>query len=417
MTSRARPLLVLAAITAAGCYDYDYLSRYLGADGGPIDDHDQGHPGRNRRELASSALTLVAVADVVPTPRRYTLSAAALDLNGDGNLDLAAVSYDETGRGAIELYQGLGDGRFTHTGTYDEPMSSGPQVIVAGALGGGAASDLAVCNYTTGDVGVVLDAALGGGSAVTRYSLPNAGLESIGIGDFDGDGIPDLATADANQPSHHSLFFLRGKGSGLFEAGVAYNCGNLPQSIAVGDFNGDHISDAAIAELGSDTVTTFIGRPLAPFSVVEARPVLHLPIAVVTADLDGDGALDLVVASQSGGISIDYGTGDGAFETGPRIEGVSARPYGLAVGDLNHDGLPDIVVTDDVFAAAPKVTVLLGALGRAYQPARAVADIPGAEWVTLADLDHDGQLDLIVPVSQAPGTTGLIQVFLNRTNP
>src|SRR6516162_9485063 len=105
--------------------------------------------------------------------------------------------------------------------------------------------------------------AWGGASAQTvSFDTPRdfavgSAAQSIASGDFNGDGIPDLATA--NQGSN-DVSVLLGNGDGTFQAPINTPVGPQPASLAVGDFNGDGVPDLAVADAGSNDVFVLLGR-------------------------------------------------------------------------------------------------------------------------------------------------------------
>jgi hypothetical protein len=119
-----------------------------------------------------------------------------------------------------------------------------------------------------------------------------------------------------------------------------------PVFLTTGDFDGDGILDLAIADAGSTALTVLHGNGDGTFAQVSGEPALPQPPSfVTTADLNGDGKLDLVFSSAANTISIFLGNGDGTFHDG-LIEAVDFAPYGVAVGDFNGNGRLDLAVTN-----------------------------------------------------------------------
>jgi hypothetical protein len=125
------------------------------------------------------------------------------------------------------------------------------------------------------------------------------------------------------------------------------------------------------------------------------------PNAIAVADVNGDGKPDLVVANCPGGgcdaqvpgtISVLLGNGDGTFQEPVNYPSGGMLPTSVQIADMNLDGKPDIVVTNESFG----VSMLLGNGDGTFQPVVGVAGIAGPQRVLVADLNHDGKPDLVV---------------------
>jgi hypothetical protein len=214
---------------------------------------------------------------------------------------------------------------------------------------------------------------------------------SLTVGDFDHDGIPDLAVANTGD---NTVSIILGNGSGNFTlSGSAIPVGRGPEAIRAGDFNGDGYSDLvvanyadgtvsllrnnqdgtfratvkavgsgpqalgivevgtnlliAVANFGSNTVTVLddVGNS-ATFVVSASVNVGAGPDEVRFADINGDGIPDLIVANYTDGtLNVAIGNADGTYTVlGPFP--IGTKPYSAAAGDLNKDGTPDIVVAN-----------------------------------------------------------------------
>jgi hypothetical protein len=119
-----------------------------------------------------------------------------------------------------------------------------------------------------------------------------ANPNSVAVGDFNGDGKLDLAIADGLE-----VMVLLGNGDGTFLPAVAYVAGKQPLSVAVGDFNGDGKLDLVVANDGSNNVSVLLGNGDGTFQAVGNYAVGLYPISVAVGDFNGDGKLDFVVAN------------------------------------------------------------------------------------------------------------------------
>jgi hypothetical protein len=125
---------------------------------------------------------------------------------------------------------------------------------------------------------------------------------AIVTADFNGDGKLDLALADSGE---NAVIILLGNGDGTFGAPVTIPVGNEPGAIVAGDFNNDGKLDLAIANAGDGTITLLLGNGDGTFAPSSGSPytVGSNPFALAAADFNGDGKLDLAVATTAG-ISI-----------------------------------------------------------------------------------------------------------------
>jgi hypothetical protein len=143
-----------------------------------------------------------------------------------------------------------------------------------------------------------------------------ASPQAVAVGDFNGDGIPDLAVVNT---LGNSVSILLGNGDGTFRPRVDYAVGPTPRSVAVADFNGDGIPDLAVANSGGDSVSVLLGNGDGSFRPRVDYATGPFPVSVAVADVNGDGTPDLVTANALGdSVSVLLGVGDGTF--GPKVD-------------------------------------------------------------------------------------------------
>ncbi|SFE85094.1 BspA family leucine-rich repeat surface protein [Thermoflexibacter ruber] len=190
---------------------------------------------------------------------------------------------------------------------------------------------------------------------VTNYSPSNfttgTGPRATTVGDFNNDGNPDIAIV--NQGSDNVSIRL-GDGAGNFANTATIPLpliGAFPFDIATGDFNGDGIADLATANYGTNDVSILLGDGSGDFPTVNNFPIFinyQNPVAVALADFNNDGHLDFAVGNTNGtpidgGVSVRFGDGTGTNFTGT-VDLTSADPTALAIGDFDNDGDIDIAV-------------------------------------------------------------------------
>jgi hypothetical protein len=236
---------------------------------------------------------------------------------------------------------------------------------------------------------------------------------SIIAGDFDGDGVPDLATANADS---NDLSFLRGQGDGTFQAEQRLSAGNSPRALVAADINGDGKLDLVSAggSAGFSTATVLLGKGDGSFQPPASFPTGKFPTALVTADFNHDGRPDLATANAGDGyggfedVTVLLGNGDGTFGS-PQSLTAGAQPVALAVGDFNGDGAADLVVVNQ---GSSDLSLLLSNGDGTFRPEIRFgqglgSSVQSAANIAVGDFNGDGHLDLAVPVT-APSEVAVL---------
>ena len=188
------------------------------------------------------------------------ISLAAGTLKGNGTpLDLVVVNESDN---TISVLVGRGDGTFPQVvGPYatQTPAGGNPTGVVIGDFNKDGNLDLAVADFIAQEVSVFLGNGDGTFQTATTYPA-GANPSSIVMADFNGDGNLDLATTSTPSPSNpgNLVTLLLGNGNGTFGAPILFGVGSLAYSAVVGDFNGDGAPDIAVANGGAGSVSVLL---------------------------------------------------------------------------------------------------------------------------------------------------------------
>ena len=266
---------------------------------------------------------------------------------------------------------------------------SGPAAVIVGDFNNDGVQDLATANGNTNDVSVLLGNGAGSFGAATNFAVGN-NPRSVAAGDFNGDGNLDLATANAIS---NDVSILLGNGAGGFAAATSFSVGTGPQSVAVSDFNGDGNLDLVVANRNSNDVSVLLGNGAGGFAAATSFSVGTGPQSVAVGDFNGDGNLDLVVANRnSNDVSVLLGNGAGGFAAATNFA-VGNNPRSVAVGDFNGDGNLDLAVANTI---SNDVSILLGNGAGGFAAATNFGVGSNSVSVAVGDFNGDGNLDLAV---------------------
>lgn len=353
-------------------------------------------------------------------------SIAIADVNHDGKPDILVVN---TGSQTLSALLGDGKGEFHQAPGPLTPTGAGPNDIALGDFNGDANLDLVIPNTGTPYLTILLGDGKGEfkpspHSPFATQSSPH--VHGVATGDFNGDGKLDVVT---DSWGHNQILMFLGDGAGnLILPGRAFNTGKRPyQRLRSADFNKDGKADVVTTDLDQNAVSILLGdgkgglhdAPGSPF------PAGVFPWAVAVDDVNKDGNLDLVILPYDRditdpkqlGVTVLLGDGKGGFAKmrGSPFSLAGCRgPDRVATGDLNGDGLRDIVVS---CAQNNKLMLYLGSKDGSFQLSSLDVQT-GWSGLAIADLNGDGKDDIVVsnsvPDNQQKSHSGTVSIFLSK---
>jgi hypothetical protein len=369
-------------------------------------------PSARGLQYGPQQLAINATAPIFVTAPTYLTetqprSIAVGDFNGDGNPDMAVANQcglAVCATGSVSVLLGNGDGTFQPAVNYAAGAVNSVIVLAKDVNGDGKADLIVLSQAPTGLCQVDLLLANADGTfqpAINLNPRPN-GVLALALGDFNRDGKVDMAVIDGS-----GVTVLSGNGDGSFLATSNYPLSGA-ESVVVGDMNGDGKFDLVVASAFSTSV--LLGNGDGTFQAVTndggAGPLM------VLGDFNGDGKQDVIFAG-SLSMEIRLGNGDGTLQPGLSSPWPFFGSTIMVAGDFNKDGKQDLAVTSDcgqVYdCATESVSLLLGNGDGTFQAPRtyAAGSAPGAA-VATADLNNDGNLDLVVAGFGSPGSASAL---------
>jgi len=274
----------------------------------------------------------------------YSVSITSADFDQDGKIDLAVASGNTSN---VLIFFNNGDGTFASGVSYPNPSNIDNNEIVAADANHDGKIDIIGSNFYGGvntytNLGGTFDA---GVTSPYPYGGGYIWKSAISVNDFNNDGYPDAAVSIGD--SSVIVIYPNDK-NGNFGAGTSFPSPTTSiYDITSGDFNGDNKADIATVTVGTWRMVVHLNNGDGTFSTGTTYPCSYYPYAVKTADVNSDGKLDIITANNNiNTISVFLNNGDGTFSSTPTsYSNMATEPVDLDTADLDGNGIVDIVTS------------------------------------------------------------------------
>jgi hypothetical protein len=282
------------------------------------------------------------------------------------------------------------------------PLAGAPSFVTHGDFNGSLGEDLAVLDEDNSTI-TTFRGALSGKFIQEQTFSTGSGPQMIAVGDFNADGDPDLVVP---QTLDDNVKVFPGGANSTFSTGVLpMTAGNAPMAVVVGNFDGNSDPDLAVVNRDSDDVSIFTGSTGSTFTGptnISLGTGTH-PVAIASADFNGDGDPDLVIANRgTDNLTLLTGGSNANFSIAGTLTTVSGGggpfpdPQFVAAGDISGDGDPDIVIGH---ASSNVIATFIGGTGTTFTAGPSTSEQTSVRGLDLADLDGDAHPELAVTAS------------------
>ncbi len=308
----------------------------------------------------------------------------AADFDGDGFVDLAVANFESYN---ITVLMNAGDGSFGPPDSIRVGQSH--YHIAAADLDGNSYADIICTNNDSGSISILLND--GGGSFGPHTSYPIGGWPScIATGPIDNDTLVDFAVSDANSGK---IFLFYNNGDSTFTIDSNYQVGESPYAITIVDVNNDGWSELATANRLGNSMSVLYNNGPGGFIGPNTYSAGFSPNSITPGDFNNDGYYDLAVACEGNyNVYVFINNGTGNFSSMHIIENLPRSPVCVYAKDLDSDSADDIIVTSDDCGVVS--ICYSNSDGTFAQPDRYSA--VGAQYCAVADVDDDSFDDIIV---------------------
>ncbi|MGY8733983.1 MAG: FG-GAP-like repeat-containing protein, partial [Pirellulales bacterium] len=278
-------------------------------------------------------------------------------------------------------------------------------------VNGDGTADLISASYINDRISVRLNDGSGFFGAAESYSSLDAVSGGLASADFDGDGYMDIVVAGERQTGKIAVSFSNGNGTFATKREITFDTtGGRHIGIVAVDLTSDGVPDVAVTDNYRDRLTTIkYDRQADTFSVIAQISTADQPNRLISSDVDGDNDNDLVVGSEAGILNVFLNDGSGNFSAGTHIT-TTGNIRELVAGDLNNDGVDDLVYVDTGSAGAIEIFLGDGSGGFINN----VESIPlaapfGESGLEIIDVDQDGLNDIVF----LDGLAGQLNIYKN----
>ncbi len=365
------------------------------------------------------------------------VSVIAADINGDGKPDLIVANSGSNSLSVEVNFTPPGATTLEFSNRQDFATGNQPVSVTTADVNGDGHPDLITANNADNTVSVLLNTTAPG-SGIASFATQQTFATGIAPNwviatDVNGDGKPDLITANVGDNTVSVLLNATAPGAATpsFATQHTFGTGRTPVSVTAADLNGDGKPDFMVANLSDNTVSVLLNTMPAPATTFDGNSFAthqdftagSRPSSVTTADINGDGLPDLIVANTSRADTVSVllnntspGAATPSFAT-PQSFATGVNPESVTAIDVNGDGLPDLIVTNgDNTVSVLLNTTASGASTPSFAAQQTFATGSNPISLTAADVNGDGLPDLIV-ANQGNGGGNTVSVLLNTTAP
>ncbi len=288
---------------------------------------------------------------------------ALADFDNDGDLDIVATLFTAN---QVAYLENLGGRSFASP--QNLPVGANPNGLATGDVNSDGNVDVVTANAGSGDVSVLLGNGDGTFQTASSFSVGPAGSSAEGVRIFEMDGSGGLDLVVGRRDASNSFSILLGDGAGGFAAPLEILTPTTPAQLDVADLNGDSLPDLAVSNFGSAQVSIVLNNGTLPLSQASFDPPIPIsvggsPLASGIQDFNQDGNNDIVIANTGPAtnptqeLTVLLGDGAGGISSSTQLTAGQTGPNGLTTADINGDGNDDLVVAN---FQAGTVTLFLG---------------------------------------------------------